>query len=367
MSFYQAMQLGASQLKPLIKEESDKKLKQKYIGAFITKNILCMLFCILVVSSFSNIFGKENSIVGVVTVILILTFRFANLDFKVKQSAITLIGIFLIYAISPYLSNISNPILGFIINFTSIITIVILTCHNMIYANHIVLILSYFLLYGNDVSSIEVYLSRVIGLLFGGIIVASIFYTKHKKSKKEYDNTILDVIKGFDINTEKSRWQLKLALGVNTAVLIGEIFHFPKTMWIAFACMSVIHQTTKEKLNLRCKNRIVFAIVGSIAFFVIYRVFPENLRTMMPLMAGVMVGFCATYEWQTVVNSFSALPSAVLTLGLADAITFRIVSNVFGSLYSKLFDCLYDKVINHIDNRFNNEDEDELEQIEVNI
>ncbi|WP_343337204.1 hypothetical protein TPELB_22970 [Terrisporobacter petrolearius] len=365
MSFYQAMQLGAAQLKPLIKEESDKKLKQKYTGALITKNILCMLFCILVVSSFSNIFGKENSIVGVVTVILILTFRFANLDFKIKQSAITLIGVFLIYAISPYLSNILNPVLGFIINFTSIITIVVLTCHNTTYANHIVLILSYFLLYGNSVSSTEVYISRVIGLLLGGIIVASIFYIKHKKAKKEYDNTILDVIKGFDINTQRSRWQLKLALGVNTAVLIGEFFHFPKTMWIAFACMSVIQQTTKEKLSIRCKKRIVFAIVGSITFFLSYMILPENLIAIMPLVAGVMIGFCATYEWQTVVNSFSALPSAVVTLGLTNTIVFRIASNVFGSLYSKLFDYLYDKVVNLIDNRFNNEEE--FEQIEINI
>ncbi len=84
-------------------------------------------------------------------------------------------------------------------------------------------------------------------------------------------------------------------------------------------------------------------------------------------MAGLMVGFCATYECQTIVNSFSALPSAVATLGLADTITSRIVSNIFGSLYSKLFDNLYDKVIYHMDNRFNNEDEDEFEAIEVNI
>ena len=44
MSFYQAMQLGAINLKPLIKETEDKKLKQKYITAFVLKNILCLLF-----------------------------------------------------------------------------------------------------------------------------------------------------------------------------------------------------------------------------------------------------------------------------------------------------------------------------------
>ena len=91
MSFYQAMQLGAVNLKPLIKNTEDKKLKQKYIIAFVLKNILCILFCIFVVTSFSNIFGNENSVVGVVTVLALLTFRFSNLDFDVKQSAFTLL------------------------------------------------------------------------------------------------------------------------------------------------------------------------------------------------------------------------------------------------------------------------------------
>ncbi len=38
MSFYQAMQLGAINLKPLIKETEDKKLKQKYITKGKSKN-----------------------------------------------------------------------------------------------------------------------------------------------------------------------------------------------------------------------------------------------------------------------------------------------------------------------------------------
>ena len=53
VSFYQAMQLGAANLKPLIKNTQDKTLKQKYITAFILKNFLCLLFCIFVVVSFS--------------------------------------------------------------------------------------------------------------------------------------------------------------------------------------------------------------------------------------------------------------------------------------------------------------------------
>ena len=44
MSFYQAMQLGAINLKPLIKETEDKKLKQKYITAFVFILYFCSIF-----------------------------------------------------------------------------------------------------------------------------------------------------------------------------------------------------------------------------------------------------------------------------------------------------------------------------------
>ena len=126
MTFYQAMQLGAERLKPMIKNEEDKKTKQKYLGAFILKNILCILFCMLVVVFFSSFFGSENSMVGVVTILLVLTFRFTNLDFKIDQSAFTLLGVFMIYAICPYLASNSNHFVGFVINFVSILSIIIL-------------------------------------------------------------------------------------------------------------------------------------------------------------------------------------------------------------------------------------------------
>ncbi len=44
MTFYQAMQLSANVMKPMIKNAENKKEKNKYIWAFILKNILCMLF-----------------------------------------------------------------------------------------------------------------------------------------------------------------------------------------------------------------------------------------------------------------------------------------------------------------------------------
>ena len=57
MGFYQAMQLSAANLKPLIKNAESKEIKNKYIAALILKSILCLLFCTIVVISFGKVFG----------------------------------------------------------------------------------------------------------------------------------------------------------------------------------------------------------------------------------------------------------------------------------------------------------------------
>ena len=335
MSFYQAMQLGANSLKPLIKNAESKEIRNKYIAALILKSVLCLLFCVIVVLSFSAVFGNENSVVGVVAVVALLAFRFSNLDFNVGQSALTIFGVFCILAIAPYFASISNPILGFIISFLSIISILILTCHNVKLSNHSIFVLSYFLLYGYKVDSIEILIKRIIGLIFAGILVASIFYMKQRKIKLE--NKFSNIIKDIDFSTERTKWQFKFAFVVTSAVLIGELLHLPRTMWIGIACMSVFHPD-KDQLQIRYKERMKYMVLGSLIYGVIYILIPVEFRGFIGMMSGLMIGFSATYKWQTIFNAFSALAAAAPILGLGGAIVFRIINNVFGALYSKGFD-----------------------------
>lgn len=341
MTFYEAMQLGASNLKPLIRSTEDKKIRQKYRLALITKAILCLLFCMFIVISFSTAFGNENSVVGVVTVITLLTFRFSNLDFDVKQSALAIVGIFMIFMVSPYFASISNPIIGFIINCISIITIVIVSCHNVKLSNQSIFILSYLLLYGYEVENTEIYFNRVIALMVGAVIVSGIFYFKQRKVK--FENSFSDIIKDIDFRTERTRWQFKFTLVVCSAVLIGELMNLPKTMWIGFACMS-IYQPNKETMDKRCKSRSIFMIIGCLIFSIIYLIIPIQYRSSIGIIGGIFIAFSATYEWQTVFNCFGALSIAVATFGLVDTIILRIINNIFGALCCKLFDLVFDRI-----------------------
>lgn len=345
MSFYQAMQLGACNLKPMIKECSDKTLKRKYIKALIVKDILCLLFCMLIVTSFSIIFGEENSIVGVVTVLALLTFRFSNLDFNISQSAYTIFGIFVICMIGPFIASLSNPIVSFIINFICILMIVILSCHNMALSNQSTFVLSYLLLYGYEVNSIETYLSRIIGLAVGGLIVALVFYFKQRKLNLE--NTILDIIKDVNLENEHTKWQLKLTIGVCTAMLIGEYLKLPRTMWIGFSCLSILQPTT-DKLDFRFEKRVPYVAIGCLLFGAVYIILPKEYSGYIGMIGGLMVGLSGTYQWQTVFNCFGALTTAVPVFGLSGAIVLRILNNAFGAIYSKIYDKYFEVVYNKI-------------------
>ena len=49
MSFYQAIQLGANSLKPLIKNAESKEIRNKYIAAIILRTVLNLMFCMFVI------------------------------------------------------------------------------------------------------------------------------------------------------------------------------------------------------------------------------------------------------------------------------------------------------------------------------
>ena len=108
-------------------------------------------------------------------------------------------------------------------------------------------------------------------------------------------------------------------------------------MWIGIACMSVFHPD-KDQLQIRYKERMKYMVLGSLIYGVIYILIPVEFRGFIGMMGGLMIGFSATYKWQTIFNAFGALAAAAPILGLGGAIVFRIINNVFGALYSKGFD-----------------------------
>ena len=128
MKFYNMLQLDPSTLKKYIKESQTTKEKQLYFFAIITRAILLVVFSIIYISILTTFFGQKNSSMAVVLFCALLSIRFVDFGYKITHSLISLAIIFLILLISPLLMQNIPPFLGLIVNFLSILTILVLKC-----------------------------------------------------------------------------------------------------------------------------------------------------------------------------------------------------------------------------------------------
>ncbi len=338
MRFYDVMQLNAAQTKELLKKTEDLQEKRKYRCAFVVKNILCILFCMLVVISFSTVLGSENSIVGVVVLLSVLSMRQADLDIKAGQGAAVIIGIFAVLAAAPHAASICSPLPAAAINLAGFLLILILSCHNIYMFNHATFVLSYILLLGYDVSG-ELYFKRVAGLMAGALMISGIYYMKHRK--KEFSCTFSQLFRDFLVWDERTRWQVKSAVGITAGMLIGSLLGLPRVMWIGFSCMSLLSPLGQTVVP-RFRQRIMGVLAGCLLFVVLYSLLPGDPNAYIGIIGGIGVGFSGTYGWQTVFNCFGSLAMAVGTLGVPGAVFFRILHNAAGALYSLIFHKVYE-------------------------
>ena len=247
-------------------------------------------------------------------------------------------------------ANTVNTVPAFFIHFLCIMAIMILSCHNVIMSNQSTFILGYLLFYGYDVTGHN-YVLRCCGLFAGAVICSLVFYKNHRN--RTFHRGFYHLFKEFHLFSARSSWYLRLSLGISTAMLIGELVHMPRVMWIGIAAMSVLLPFSKD-MKYRVQRRGPFNILGCMIFLILHAILPDHIFQWIGLIGGIGVGYSAGYAWQTVFNTFGALYIAENLFGLKNAIILRIAANVFGSLYAYGFDQLFRKITTSIRNLFEN-------------
>ena len=169
MTFYQELQLNQAGSKALIKASKSKKEKYRHIAVYLFKILLTVAFCTAFVMAFGAVFGEDNNIVGVVMLLCVLSFRYADLGIKNKDAMWAFAVIFAILAAGPRLANACGLVAECMIHIVCIMAIMILSCHNVLMFNHATLVLGYLLLYGYDVTG-EAYLYRLVAIAAGADI-----------------------------------------------------------------------------------------------------------------------------------------------------------------------------------------------------
>lgn len=334
MTFYQELQLDQSGSKSLLASITDPTEKRKHITIYLFKILLTVSFCVAFVAIYTKLFGVNNSIVGVVVLLSVMVFRYADMGIHNLHGAFSILIIFCILAVGPKLTNMVSPSLAFFVNIICIFALMLLGCHNVIMSNHSTFVLAYLLLQGYDVSGHD-YMLRLFGLLVGAVSTALILYRNHRKIS--YKRSFRHLFQEFDLSSARTRWQIRLTLGISSAMLIASLLEIPRVMWIGIAAMSVLLPFRKD-IAYRVKFRVLGNILGAICFLLLYAILPESCYSYIGVIGGIGVGLSATYGWQTVFNSFGALAIATLIFGLPTAIFLRVFNNAFGSLYAFVFD-----------------------------
>lgn len=340
MSIYQALQLNAGGSKNLIRTSACQKEKIKWSLVYLLKIFLTVVFCFSFVTVFSLVFGNDNSIAGVVVLLILLLVRQADFGIDMKGSLLAMLLLFCILAAGPRLANAAPPVLAFLINIAGILFITVLACHNIIMFNHFTFVLCYLLLYGYDVTG-HAYMTRLAALSAGFLLCAVIFYCKHRK--QNFKRGFGYLFKEFDIRSSRTQWQVRISLSTASAMFIGCLLRFPRVMWIGIACMSIMTPLVKD-CAYREKRRAPFNIAGGLLFILLYHILPEELLPFMGILGGIGVGFSASYSFQNIFNALGALMIATELFGLYYAVFLRIAANIFATLYCILFNKVWEYI-----------------------
>lgn len=117
-----------------------------------------------------------------------------------------------------------------------------------------------------------------------------VFYKNHRN--RTFHRGFYHLFKEFHLFSARSSWYLRLSLGISTAMLIGELVHMPRVMWIRIAAMSVLLPFSKD-MKYRVQRRGPFNILGCMIFLILHAILPDHIFQWIGLIGGIGVGYSA--------------------------------------------------------------------------
>lgn len=343
MKFYDILQMDPQVNKNLIKQSNSRKERMKIKLGIALRSLLIVLFAIVFIASLSNIFGDKNSPMAVAIFCILLGVRFVDFGYCIKDGLFNLSLVFLILLFSPVFAYAAHPILGLLIHFLSFFTILFITCDKPEMGNGGLFSFAYIYLSGNPVFG-DVLYKRFLLTLVGLLICGTIYYVKHKE--KYNDVTFKSKLKEFDFYKHKHQWMTRMSLGVALILTLGTYLNIERFMWAGFACGSLLSDHSENpQIKEKFIHRLIGVVAGSVVFYIIYSIIPENISFIIGPLGGFCLGFCTDYKYKTAINCLGALMLAAGTYGVNTAILLRIQDTIIGIVFALVFYYLYDLCI----------------------
>ena len=343
MRFYDALQLDPAGLKARIRAAETTKERRRMQLALVVRALLLVLFCVVLITPVAPLFGAENNAMAVSLICILLSVRFVDFGYCIRDSLLNLGIVFMILAGAPALATLVHPVLAAFIHFGAIFLMISMTSDQPEMGNGGLYAFAYIFLAGNPVQG-ELLWKRCLLALIGYVLCAAIYYVKHRHKNTEVRYHHLTA--NFHLSDKKCQWQLQLALGVTLMLTLGSLLHVERLMWAGFACASLLGcYTSASTVKERFWQRIIGAVGGSLLFMVVYQLVPASFHALFGPIGGICLGFCTEYRHKTAINCFGALLLATGLYGLHGSVLLRVLNNLLGAAFGYGFMVLYQKLM----------------------
>ena len=342
MKFYDALQMDPAILKREIAACETRQEKAYYWVAMAVRSALIVAFAIVFISLLSRVFGADNTPLAVALFCMMLGIRFVNFEYCIGDSLITLAAVLFILVLASSAAVLLPPVLLIPLHFTAFFALLYMTTQRPEMGNGGLYSFAYIYLTGNPVMG-EALMRRGLMALVGYLICGAILFAKHRH--QHTTTRFHHVMRRFDLSTQVHLWQVRMALWASLVLTVGQVVGVERFMWMGFACASLLSEYPYSgNACVRSRQRIIGAIAGSCAFFILYLVTPEAFHSLMGPLGGLCLGFCTDYRYKTAMNCFGALMLGTGIYGLSGAVLLRIVDTVLGVLFALLFAAIFHRL-----------------------
>ena len=335
------MQLSPGVLRTKIKM-APKKQKNSYLKALLWRDVALLAFAIFYIATFVKLFGDVNSSVAVSSFCMLLGIRFVNYGYQLSDSIFALGGVLLIMLLgSMFFQYLPLPWF-FIAHSLSLLFILMTTTAQPTFGNGGLYTFSYIFITGNPVSASQ-FSNRLVAMALVWFLLAVVLWRNHHQQPLK--RRLHHVLTNFSWHSDTSHWQLRLALGVSTALTVAQLLQLHRAVWLGFACMSILLPQNPHYAK-RVGARLTGVIIGSSLFIISLALVPDAWAFILAPLAGFGLGLTDNYFYHSVLNCFGALSIATSLFGTVPAGELRIFNNFLGILVAVIFIIGF-KLLNH--------------------
>lgn len=343
MKFYDALQMDPAILKREITACDTRQEKTYYWTAMAVRSVLIVAFAIVFISLLSAVFGSDNTPLAVALFCIMLGIRFVNFEYCIRDSLLTLAVALAILVLGPSAASVLPPVFLIPLHFICFFSLLAITTQRPEMGNGGLYSFAYVYLTGNPVTG-EALIRRSLLAVTGYLLCAAILYAKHHQQHKTV--RFRHVVRQFDLSNAVCLWQLRMALGVSLVLTAGQLFGVERFMWMGFACASLLSEYPYSGNTLpRFRQRIIGAVAGSFAFYLLYLIIPESMHSLLGPLGGLCLGFCTDYRYKTAMNCFGALMLGAGIYGIQGAVLLRIFDTLLGVTFGLIFATLFHRLV----------------------